>query len=610
MAEMEPKTSVVSNTYISELKSKYSEKPWSETLQLVRRCMDKSRTDGKPCEPIIRCLQTLRNEQNVTSVNAMVTRLEMIANQRGLGSHLSPTETVCYLTADLFYLEVLLLPGGGVEDVKVAQHGEAPESNVSLLQLLRMKKFEEFSQMLNDLASLYNIPGNNDTKVKVYTALQHLEKDLVKISNLPRCLIERDVHVDIVLNGRLGSIMPSRGGSPMSIQYYISPSDILMKEVIHPGEGTLGQVAEVAVGASTTTHRLQMDSVIPTPPQVDSLGLPVFRSEVCTESLPASFLLRLQPPLPTLGSLSRKMSQITELPLEGSLQGVPLFHLLDSDCLEKKNNESSHGAKDACFLMSLPDDEIHSYVFCGAAWECESWRGALIHTVSFTHPAHVPILLELLRHQSAINVLLASCISSHKHQLGHVHGLSCEVLPESDCSFSVTFSVLDRDTLAVLLVSVVDSRQVCCRLLLPGGMDHSLDDYISKVLTRCMSIPITIRAIRKRVARMRCLPTRLSEHNSAVNSESLPPSPHLHTCSSPHCSRVKSDSHVLRLAPSSPETMEQHCLNSSPTHRVVFGAAGPVSDGANTDAVANPSPTVPVGVCSHQMASSFSPELI
>ena len=43
-----------------------------------------------------------------------------------LGSHLSPTETACYLTADLFYLEVLLKPDGGVEDVKVALHGEPP----------------------------------------------------------------------------------------------------------------------------------------------------------------------------------------------------------------------------------------------------------------------------------------------------------------------------------------------------------------------------------------------------------------------------------------------------------------------------------------------------
>lgn len=36
------------------------------------------------------------------------------------------TEATCYLTADLFYLEVVLLPCGGVEDVKVAQHGGSP----------------------------------------------------------------------------------------------------------------------------------------------------------------------------------------------------------------------------------------------------------------------------------------------------------------------------------------------------------------------------------------------------------------------------------------------------------------------------------------------------
>ncbi len=130
-----------------------------------------------------------------------------------LGSHMSPTETVCYLTADLFYIEVVLLRGGRVEDVRVAHHGEAPEvrrradnivekslwhaltwfgcvcspahhssscwgeSKCSLFQEKnvlkyigvgvkwlwyshRMKKFQEFSLKLDDLASFYNIPGD------------------------------------------------------------------------------------------------------------------------------------------------------------------------------------------------------------------------------------------------------------------------------------------------------------------------------------------------------------------------------------------------------------------------------------------------------------------
>lgn len=41
-----------------------------------------------------------------------------------MGFHV--TEATCYLTADLFYLEVALLPCGRAEDVKVARHGGLP----------------------------------------------------------------------------------------------------------------------------------------------------------------------------------------------------------------------------------------------------------------------------------------------------------------------------------------------------------------------------------------------------------------------------------------------------------------------------------------------------
>ncbi|MCI4374139.1 hypothetical protein PGIGA_G00002830 [Pangasianodon gigas] len=596
-AEMDSKVDVLKKTYLSGLRSKYAEKPWSETFQLVHRCMEKSRTDTMHCGPITRCLQKLQEAQNVTSLSAMVTRLEMMAKQRGLGSHLSPTETACYLTADLFYVEVLLLPGGEVEDVKVAQHGAAPESNASLCQLLRMKKFKEFSLELDDLASLYNIPGDGDTKLKVYTSLQHLQKDLLKISNLPRRLIESDAHVDMVLNGRIGSVTPSREGSPMSIEYYISPSDALM-ERLHPGEGSRSQTALVVVGASATTHRLQMESLIPTPPQVDSLGLPAFipLSEKCSESLPALFLLKIKPPVPMLNTFIHKMSQITDIPPDADLKGEPLFQLLQSAVLE---DERSCDGKDAHFLVSLPDAEFHSYLIADAEWKCDIWKGSLIHTVPFTHPAHVPALLDLLRYQSAINTLLASCITSLKHQPELACDLSGEILPESDCSFSVTFSVPDSETLAVLLVSVVACRQLRCKLLMPGTVDHSLDDYISRVLTRCMSIPITLRALRKRISSLR--PPELPPDSSrkAESSSSTPA----------HCA-VENTPAILPSALLSPEPMGEDDLPSNPGHYVMSVAATPAVDGANTDAIANPSPCASVGVYSHWVASSFPAELI
>lgn len=67
----------------------------------------------------------------------------------------------------------------------------------------------------------------------------------------------------------------------------------------------------------------------------------------------------------------------------------------------------------------LPASEYHSYVFPGAEWGRESCKGALIHTVPFDHPSHVPALLDVLRHQAAINVLLASCFSNHNQLIGY-----------------------------------------------------------------------------------------------------------------------------------------------------------------------------------------------
>ncbi|XP_066538814.1 mediator of RNA polymerase II transcription subunit 1-like isoform X2 [Hoplias malabaricus] len=552
---------------LSELYSKYAEKPWSETFHLVRRCMDRTRKDKRPCEPVMRCLQKINEALNVASVNAMLTRLEMIAKQRGLGSHRSPTEMACYLTGDLFYLEVLLLPGGSVEDVKLAQHGEAPQSSLSLLELLRSKKFEEFSHKLEDIASLYNIPGDSDTKIKVYTSLQHLQKDLLKISNLPRNLIESDVHADMVLNGRIGSILPCKEGHLMRFQYYISPSDILM-EVLRQGEGKHGQVAMVVVGSSGTPHQLQMESLIPTPPHVDSQGLPVFNlmSESNSVLLPAVFHLKLQPPLPTLSSFIQKMSQITDVTLEADLQEEPLFQLIKNDRLKDKTWERLCLGNDTHFLMTLPDAELHSYVFCDPEWKCDSWKGALIHTVPFTHPAHVPAILELLRHQSVINTLLASCVSSHEHQPGLVCDLSCEILPESDCSFSVTFSLLDSDSLAILLVSVVDCHQVRCKLLTADLVDHTLDVYISRVLTRCMSIPITMRAIRKKMARMKTSVPLILKPACVLKAESS-------SSKYPHHA-VASISTSLPTALLSPEPMvEEDVHPSCPAHYVMSMAA-------------------------------------
>ncbi|KAJ8375106.1 hypothetical protein SKAU_G00056860, partial [Synaphobranchus kaupii] len=490
----------INKSILSQLRSKYSEKPWNETMQLVRRCMDKSKSDSRSSQLFLNCLGRLHEALNVSSLTTMVSRLEMIAKQRGLGSHQSPTETTCYLTSDMFYLEVLLLPGGDVEDVKVAHHGEAPVSWEPLLALLRSKKFEDFSMKLDCLSSLYNIVGDNEMKIKVYTALQHLEKDLIKISQLPRPLIDHDLHLDTILNGRIGKVTLRREGNPLTIEYYMSPYDLLT-ENRDTEKCNSGQAALVTAGASDSTHRLQMMSLIQKPPIINTEGLPVFSplDNVTSEILPACFFLKLQPPLPMLSSFIHKMHQITEMTMcETDLKWLPFPRLLETSLRESSCYDSLEG-ENAHYFVPIPDNQMHSYFLAGDVWGAAALKGALVRNVPFTHPAHVPMLLELLRHQAAINTLLSSFITHHRPCQDSEPDLHCEVLPETESSFSVSFPLPDRGCLGVLLVNLKDSRQISSRLFTPCSKDCSIDEYITRVLKRCMSIPLVMRAICRRL---------------------------------------------------------------------------------------------------------------
>ncbi|XP_067341867.1 uncharacterized protein [Channa argus] len=481
---------------ISNLHAKFAEKSWNETFQLVRRCMEKPRDKSKPCEPLVRTLQRLQEGLDVSSVNTMRSRLEMIAKQQGMGFHI--TDDTCYLTADLFYLEVVLLPCGGVEEVKVAPHGGSPAPSESLRQLLRLKNFAAFSMKLAGLFRQYNIPGDKYTsfalflkkqtfffsfyhlrplvfcfytnlllpfcpskvKLKLFTSLQSLWKDLQLMSLLPREPKDSHAQLDMINNGRIGCLMAGKQDCPPTIQFYINPADVKQTSdspfAFKEMEAVV-QTAQVTLGVSDVNHKLQMASVIPQPPQLDAQGNPVFLplNEVPNETLPACFLLKLQPAVPVTVSFVKKLSEITDVTmLDVDLQWAPLPKLLMRGSLSANSHEETLHDGDPIFTVSLFGGVMHRYIFPGAAWDAPERKGTAMDSIPFTHPAHVPPILELLRQQCAFNILLSSCITP---QLVSSAGLVCnlhfEVLLESDTSFSVTFQQPDTDNLAVCLDS-------------------------------------------------------------------------------------------------------------------------------------------------------------
>ncbi|EMP36788.1 Mediator of RNA polymerase II transcription subunit 1 [Chelonia mydas] len=163
---------ISTNALMDKLHLKYAQKPWIETLKLVRLCMDKPPRGSihvTPHHPLLSCLEKIQRTLNAKSLSTVMTRLEFLSKQMGLKSHISPNGTVCYLTSDMFYVEVQLEKDGKVIDVKLAHLGEAPVVCDDLVQLL------------------------SDMKAKVYLALQSLEKDLYSMSllyRLPRVLID------------------------------------------------------------------------------------------------------------------------------------------------------------------------------------------------------------------------------------------------------------------------------------------------------------------------------------------------------------------------------------------------------------------------------------
>ncbi|KAI3355395.1 hypothetical protein L3Q82_018237 [Scortum barcoo] len=578
---------------ISDLHLKFAEKTWNETFQLVRRCMDKSRDESKPCEPLVRSLERLQEVFNVSSMNTMKSRLEMIAKQQRMGFHI--TDSTCYLTADLFYLEVVLLPCGGAEEVKVAPHSpEAPPLS---------RNFADFSLKLAGLYTQYNIPGDNDIKLKLFASLQSLGKDLQQISHLPRAQKDSDPQVDLINNGRIGCLIAGKEDCPLTIQFYVTPTD---------GERTLDLRK---LGTLLILHPAANASGVDVVKSVSRCSYPAFLplSEAPHETLPACFLLKLQPAVPMMSSFVNRLSQITgrtdhhvffvyvTIP-DVDLQWAPLPKLLRRRSPSTNIPGETLDEQDTVCTVPLPGGVMHTYVLPGAAWEAPAQRGTVVDGVPFTHPAHVPALLELLRHQCAINTLLSSCFTSRRARAGPVCDLHFEVLPESETSFSVTFRRPDTDSLAVLLVKVSDAHQITCTLFGAGIGDPSTDEYLSTVMKRCMSIPETLTALYTTLEETTSAPLSPPATAEAENDQSAPSS---------GTAVTDTNSALTTLSQSASVPADGFAVSGSACYAASV-AKSELHPEINTSPAVNPYPfTPPVGVFSHWMTNSGQlPELI
>ncbi|XP_065439888.1 mediator of RNA polymerase II transcription subunit 1-like isoform X2 [Chrysemys picta bellii] len=466
------------NALMDKLHLKYAQKPWIETLKLVRLCMDKPPRGSisvTPHHPLLSCLEKIQRTLNAKSLSTVMSRLEFLSKQRGLKSHISPNGTACYLTSDMFYVEVQLEKDGKVIDVKLAHPGEAPVVCDDLVQLL------------------------SDMKAKVYLALQSLEKDLYSMSLLYRT---QDVNrVTEVLHGKAGHLVQRTGGTPMNIEYYLSPYQVLEEE-LNPGSQVCGTKVFVTVGSSNTTHKLPISPLI-----VDSQagdGNPAFLplTDELSMDLSACFFLMFHQPFPMSSSSIQEIQKLTGISIDG-LKLASLHALIVQFTFNDEYKEDL-AMNNSCFFVSLPDCPKHSY-FINKGTEKSGITGALVSKIPFTHPKCVPAIIEILRHQVAYNTLIGSCLSENTINEDCSELLYFEVSPQKGTSFSISFQHPMGESLACVVVDVLSSRQIRCSLH-TNPQDVTLNccnDFISRVMERCMSVPLVMRAIFKNAVTMK-----------------------------------------------------------------------------------------------------------
>ncbi|XP_077870288.1 uncharacterized protein LOC100374848 [Saccoglossus kowalevskii] len=445
-----------------------------------------------------------------TSLQSIGERLEALARQCGLKFNPGPAGTDVFISSDMFYVEVLMDNNGNVRDVKVAHHSGEPQSCLELKAVLKRNDFKEFAEHLRELNQLYQLAGDNSQKARAFMSLQALEADLVTMFQMQSGSLA-NIAIMVILKGPIGYLTPRSGGKPAQLTYYVSPYDLLNVEtgttttlsMKDPVPRSLGFSVCVTI-ESSTLHKLQITPIISIPMSPDgkrTIGSPSFipLGNPNSMTLPASFVVKLNKPMPLSTSSIRQIQVHTGMPFVDINHAVPLNGLI---CKHYSTNQSStcpdKTSSYTTFFVTLPDQH-HCYFIneCSCAHDL---KGIIVSKIAFTHPAHVPQILMYLRQQAVYNTLISSCVRNNSKQ-GMDDSILFDVTPVTPQRISVSFEHPVNEGMACAEFDLSELVNVKCRLhTRPGEQPLCSDEYATKVLQRCMSIPVTMRAILKKAA--------------------------------------------------------------------------------------------------------------
>jgi len=443
------------------------------------------------------CLDTLQTSISVRSVNGMSERLETTARQMGLKFMVhstNPNTHNFYISTETFYLEICIDQNGTVLETRI--HHQNPQGSMSstpntvsapeISDCLSKGDFTMFIEHIEGLMAVYDLPecGNVD-KSRAWQALSNLEHDLTLLASGQSWVT--DINQLIHKTG-LGMVHNRAGGIPMKLRFFLPPYELLdmeLKTILPMNQSTiteknLGFCATITLRPSRDPFLLPLSSLISSTGQ----DLPITQTNAIP--LPAHFTLALDKPLPLSSALIRHLVSVTNIDWLDSANDAPLLTLITKQASEGSLDPSNNRG----LFVTLPDQQ-HCYFMT----ETPDLIGQTVEYIPFRHPNQVPSIVDILRRQALFNTLIASCVRKNS-----LEDVDTSIMFEVTCldpmcqTLSITFEHPTEETMATAELTLSDLTAPRCRVY-TGSLSVCPEETANKVLQRCLSIPVTMRAV-------------------------------------------------------------------------------------------------------------------
>lgn len=322
-----------------------------------------------------KCLDNMQHCIKVTSRQGLVERLESLSRQLSL--KFSDDTKALFISTDMFFLEILLDSNGCLTDVKVHHESKADQQSCSeLVDCLNRGDFADFTAQLEGFSSIYQLNAESKVKIKAYDAMQAMETDLYNLFQMQNFTTDT---LQVLQDSIVGVVLKRRGGHPMRLVYFLSPYDLISLESKSLQPLSMETFKNKNIGFSVTVNLEAFSAnklqILPTvtvakDPQTGA-DVPVFAplNQMNSMLLPATFVLRLNKPLPvcynTLRSMGLCAAAISETnPLPSSLEAqhkapaiTNIMHLIVQTASDQQMKSAQKG-----LFVCLPD-QTHCYFF-------------------------------------------------------------------------------------------------------------------------------------------------------------------------------------------------------------------------------------------------------